>query len=723
MDLSGAWRAAVADDALRRRVPDDDLDDSDWAELPVPGHWRAAPEFATSDGPVVYRRRFVAPRLSGPERRAWLTFDGIFYQGDVWLDGAYLGDTEGYFFPHTLEVTAALTHDARTEHLVAVEVACPRPEDPRTKRTITGEFQHGEGIDESWNPGGIWRPVTLTETGPVHIARLRVLCPDANAERATLALTATLDAAEAMSVEVRTTVRRAGARRAGPAVDTEVTEHVAEHRLGAKANQLTWRIGVDNPALWWPHGLGGQPLHDVTVEVTPLDGTLSDRHTVRTGLRQVRMKRWIVSVNGERLFLKGSNLGPTRRALAEATTEEIAADVTRAREAGLDLLRLHAHISRPELYDAADEQGMLLWQDFPLQGGYAGVRRQAIRQAREAVDLLAHHPSLAVWCGHNLPLAVDVEPGQPHPSTGAMAARTVLPTWNKTVLDRSVKRALEKGDGSRPVIAHSGVLPHPAWGTDTHSYLGWHRGDERDFPAVLARFPVLGNFVTEFGAQAVPESDSHLSPRGRPDLDWPNLDWTVLEERFGLQKANFDRYVAPDAYPSFAAWRDATQAYQATVIKHHIETLRRLKYRPTGGFCQYSFADGEPAVSWAVLDHHRVPKAGFHALVEACAPLLVVADRPDPTYRPGHALALDVHVVNDLRRAVPDARVDAVLIWAGGEHRWWFEGDIPPDSCVRVGTLQVVVPDAPGPLTLTLDLESPAGKSTNRYDSSVAPTV
>jgi beta-mannosidase len=705
MDLSGAWRAAAADDALRRRAPDEDLDDSEWESAAVPGHWRSVPALAASDGPVVYRRRFRATRPAGPGRRAWLTLDGIFYQGDVWLDGAYLGDTEGYFFPHTFEITAPLAE--RNDHLLAIEVACPRPDDARAKRTITGEFQHGEGLDESWNPGGIWRPVTLSESGPVRIARLRVLCPDASPERATLALAATLDAAEAMTVEVHTTVRRTGG--------VEVTEHVAEHRLGARANQLTWRLGIDSPALWWPHALGGQPLHDVTVEVTPLDGAASDERTVRTGLRQIRMKRWIVSVNGERIFLKGSNLGPTRRALADAATDEVAADVTRARDAGLDLLRVHAHVSRPELYDTADEQGMLLWQDFPLQGGYSGIRRQAVRQAREAVDLLGHHPAIAVWCGHNLPLAVDLEPGQPHPSTGAMATRTVLPTWNKTVLDRSVKRALEKADASRPVIAHSGVLPHPAWGTDTHSYLGWHRGDERDFPAVLARFPVLGGFVTEFGAQAVPETDSHLRPER-----WPDLDWEELEARAGLQKANFDRYVPPADYATYAAWKEATQAYQATIIKHHVETLRRLKYRPTGGFCEYAFADGEPAVSWSVLDHERVPKAGYHALVDACAPVIVVADRMAREYRPGQALALDIHVVSDLRRAVSGARVVAILSWTGGEHRWWFEGDVPPDSCVRVGTLQVVVPDAPGPLGLTLDLESSAGKVANRYESTVS---
>src|SRR5262249_59440412 len=82
--------------------------------------------------------------------------------------------------------------------------------------------------------------------------------------------------------------------------------------------------------------------------------------TVRTGLRQVAMRRWVLAVNGERLFLKGANIGPTRQALAEATPDELRRDVVLAAEAGLDLLRVNAHVTRPELYDAADELGLLI---------------------------------------------------------------------------------------------------------------------------------------------------------------------------------------------------------------------------------------------------------------------------------------------------------------------------------------------------------------------------
>ena len=92
---------------------DPDFDDDAWPMVTVPGHWRSDPAFADTDGPVVYRTVFSDPGAFGPghddeaagPRRTWLVLDGIFYTSDVWLDGTYLGDTEGYFFPHQLEIT------------------------------------------------------------------------------------------------------------------------------------------------------------------------------------------------------------------------------------------------------------------------------------------------------------------------------------------------------------------------------------------------------------------------------------------------------------------------------------------------------------------------------------------------------------------------------------------------------------------------------------------
>lgn len=720
MELGGLWRVTESHEDLRRHMAEPDLDDSSWTSHEVPGHWRSVAGLEASDGPVLYRRRFettdAAPAPvdpTAPGSRAFLVFDGIFYQGDVWLDGDYLGDTEGYFFPHSFEVTEALA--ARREHVLAVEVTCSKPTDRKAKRNLTGVFQHWDCIDPDWNPGGIWAGVRLERTGPARIVSLKVLCREASDERAVLDIHAVVERPEPGPVQVETVVSRTSA--VGDCDDPVAADHVQDQNLSAGSNTVRWRVAVDRPALWWPRALGDQPLYRVKVRVAD-GGRPSDARSVVTGLRRIRLRNFIATVNGERLFLKGANLGPTRRDIATASAEEVRRDVRLAAEAGLDLVRVHAHISRPELYDEADRTGMLVWQDLPLQWGYGNVRRQAVEQARRAVDLLGHHPSIAVWCGHNEPLALDMAPGSTTaPRTAArVVAAQVLPSWNKTGLDRSIRRALERADGSRSVVAHSGVVPHPMWGTDSHLYFGWYHGAERDFPTMLGRLPVLARFVSEFGAQAVPETAGFMEPDR-----WPALDWESLSAHFCLQKEIFDQRLPPERYRSFEAWRQATQSYQSTVLRHHIETLRRLKYRPTGGFCLFMLADAQPAVTWSILDHQRVPKAAYPVVTRACAPVIVVADRPAPSYRGGDKVSLDVHAVSDLRTPIEAAVVDAKMSWPGGRRAWRFSGDVGADRCVRVGRISMTVPRDAGPGEMSLDLRMSwaDGETSNRYTSRV----
>ena len=419
---------------------------------------------------------------------------------------------------------------------------------------------------------------------------------------------------------------------------------------------------------------------------------------------------WKCSVNGERLFLKGANLLPTRAALAHASRDEQDAIVARAVDAGLDCLRVHAHIAPRALYDAADRAGLLLLQDFPLQWAYArSVRGAAVAQAHAAVDTLGHHPSIVQWNAHNDPVAVAVGIEGP---TGASKARYLfgnqLPTWNKSVLDRWVKRAFERSDPTRLAVPHSGVLPHLPLldGTDSHLYFGWYHGEVRDIERLAARLPRLVRFVSEFGAQAAPSGpgpewvDEVLAGR-----TWPDLDWDRLAEQFGVHKWVFDERVPPAAFATFDEWRQATQVYQAELLKHHIEFLRRIKYRPAGGFAAFAFNEAAPGVGWGVIDVNGRPKLGWDAMRHACTPVLVAADRPPAIVAPGERVTLDVHVVNDLRTGF-DADVTATLRWAGGSQAWRFGGSVGADDVTRVARLRFDVPDTLGALDLDLALVS-----------------
>jgi hypothetical protein len=506
VNLGGRWLAAEADEALRRAYPDPDFDDAGWGEVEVPG-------FGPGGAPsVLYRRAFVGGG-GGDGERSWLVFDGISYQSDVWLDGSYVGDTEGSFFPHEFEVTSALSD--RSEHVLAVEVA-------------------GAG-----GQAGIWRDVRIESTGPVRIHRLRALCGEATPERAVVSFRALLDAVSAGVACLRTTVGG--------------VEHEQEQPVAAGENRVMWNVVVERPELWWPWSLGAQPLCDVEVSVRLVDGPVSHRRRLRMGLRQVRMKNWVCTVNGERIFLKGA----------------VGEDVAAARAAGLDLVRVEGHPCGSTLYDAADEAGMLLWQNSPGRSGPEGMgRKQAARQAREAVDLLGHHPSVLLWCGRSA----------------------------------AGRRSFERSDTSRPTV------PGPS--------MEWHDGSAASLARALARWPRSARFVAGLGDSAA------------------------------------------------------------------IEVVRRLKYRPTGGFCA--------AVS--------------SSLAAACAPVIVVADPLPAAVAGGDALALDVHVVSDLRVPVEGATVTAVLSWSGGSHTWRWTGKIGADTCERVGTISFVVPEAVTSLALDLDL-------------------
>jgi beta-mannosidase len=289
------------------------------------------------------------------------------------------------------------------------------------------------------------------------------------------------------------------------------------------------------------------------------------------------------------------------------------------------------------------------------------------------VDLLGHHPSIALWCAHNEPLAITVQPGA-ELGAGTLArlgASMFLPSWNKDVLDRSLARAIAKADPTRPVDRSSGIIPGPAsGGTDCHLYFGWFKGEMGGLASALRAWPRQARFVTEFGAQAVPETDAFLDPER-----WPDLDWERLWHRHALQFRVFARYVPMADYESYADWKAATQQYQAALLQLQCEDLRRLKYRPNGGFLQFCFADAHDAVTWSVLDVERVPKPGFAALRDACRPVL-------PMVEPRRGL---VHVANEQRAELRGAQVRV----RGGERSWAFAGDLAADAVTYIGTVDL----------------------------------
>lgn len=692
--LPGPWRAHATDDALRRNFIEHNFDDAAWLDVTVPGHWAEQPKLASRRS-VLYRTTFSLPNdPSTDDGRHWLVFDGIWQSADVWLDGSYLGPTDGWFIPNEFDITDQIHTSETGEHVLAVEVMSQQPNADEPTRNLNGIFDDPDIVGHQ-NRGGIWQPVRIVSTGPVRMIKNRLVCTEASITAAKVHLRSHLVSDESRSVTITTTLRPPGG--APPVVSSR------QHDLASGATVLEWDLAITDPQLWWPWQLGDQPLYRVTVSVE-VNGSISGIWERTVGLRQIRMKNYVLLVNGERLFAKGVDMWPTTTLPADATPEQISGDVARAKDLGLNLLRVESHVARPELYDAADRAGMLIWQDMPMRGEVKrSIQSNAVNAAHRLVDKLGAHPSIVVWCAHYDPTGTST--GR-HPLSAIPSRRSVFsvakqqtPTWTKSVLDRLVGRAFNRADGSRPVVQGSGSWPSaPQFdGTDTHLRFGWHSGTGRDLESFARRIPRMVRWVSSFGAQSIPHHDQVKV------TDWP-ADLGLLAERYGLNETGFRQYLPTSDADTIGDWIEASQAYQSTLLRRQIETLRRLKYKPTGGFTFSALADCRPAISFAIFDHDRQPKHAVAGVKAACQPVIVVADRMPIEVHPGDAVLLDVHVVSDEREPLHDLDVSAHLVWPGGEHTWAWRGQAGADSVSRIGSINWVVPTVSGPVELHLRL-------------------
>lgn len=613
-----------------------------WHPTAVPGHWQMHEPFQHYVGRMLYRSTFAyAP---APQRRVWLTLGGVFYTARPWLNGAPLGHQAGYFAPHHYDITTQVRPDMPNELLV--EVACPEEHDKVGKRLITGVFSHWDSMDATLNPGGIWQPVTIHESGPVRLHDVLLTTQTVSVHQAEVRFQMRYDALATTAAVV--CWRWTPANFAG-----RIYECTSALTLSAGAHQATGLIHVPDPELWWSHDMGHPALYQVTATLL-VDDVVSDAVTHTFGIRTFALKQWIPYLNGRRMFMKGSNYPPTDVRLAQVTAERCAHDVQLARECHMNVLRVHAHVAHPALYAAADAQGLLIWQDFPLQWLYdRTIWDAAHHQAQEMVFLLGNHASVVIWCMHNEALYIQSTRDERWLTRLRTYLSVFVWNWNRNVLDSALQQTVARLDTTRPVVRSSGeyAIPLLSKGTDTHFYYGWYKmyGALERWEQLIKLFPDNTRFVTEFGAQSFPNYDSAVRFM---DADITKIDWQHLAQKHSFQPEMMSYWLEWRSAPNLQALIDMTQAYQIHIHRHYIDRLRLRKYRPTGGIVPFMFHDANPAVSWSIVDYWRVPKQSYAAMQLAFAPQYVFCVCADHGVI-GTVMDLAITVVNDAHVEVP----------------------------------------------------------------------
>ena len=662
--------------------------------------------------PWWYRREFTVEKLAADDFYR-LTFEGINYKANIWLNGSLIAGEEsvqGSYGVWSYEVTPYLKKGINR---LAVEIIPPR-----------------YGVDVSmgfvdWNPTppdrlmGIWRGVMLTHSGPVSMRHSNVV----------------------------TTVNKETLQAAEVTISTELTNHTGKVRQAtvnasfdgitvSRKVQLQPRetmelfftpsdfseLKLTNPRLWWPNNMGEQNLYDLSLQIT-VEGRESHSEAFRFGIREIE-DFWNEAgyrgfmVNGQKVMLRSA--GWVDDIFMGDSDEKVRAMIRYAKHMNLNSLRLEGFWGRNRtLLDMADECGLLLmhgWSahwEWDIYVGlphddYVSIRgEEAMRlhtdNYRDQVLRLRRHPSVAIWTYGSDKL--------PRPELEVM-----------------LNEMMAKTDTTRPILSYCGGAMLMGDSDPRQSTISGPTGVKMEGPYdwvppvywyIDKRYGGAFGFNTEVGpGPQIPPLPSIKRMIPQEHL-WP-VDSTWLYYSGRNQFENLDRFMG-----AFTARYGETDELETFLLKNQVssyEAIRPMfeafavnKFHSTG-VVQWMFNSAWPTLYWQLFDYYLMPNGAFYGTKKAASQLL-------PVYNYGDGA---IWLNNDRLEVVKDLslQVRAYDIHSNLLYERMVTLNAAPNSAVRV--MDAPAPEGDTPVWfLDLRLTDNEGKmiENNFYWLSAVPDI
>lgn len=640
VDLNGAWRMKGIGDKL-------------WLEADVPGSvvhdlLRAEklkdPYFRLNQDEAVelcrrdyeYQREFqISAELLGQDR-VYLCCDGLDTLSDITINGFEVASTDNMHRRYAFEVKSLLQPGENT-----IQLCFHSPvkfiEEKQLADPLWGTNDAMRGFPHirkahcmfgwDWAPAipdmGVWRDIYLTGYTGARIEDAAVI-QHHTAHR--VALTIRVDTErwtkDILDIEVRVTP---------PGGGEPVTK--AEFAATDRTSVLFY---IKNPQLWWPNGMGSQPLYQVELYLKQQEEVL-DYRKMRVGLRELTVRQgedacgrsFAFEVNQTPFFAMGADYIPEDSILPRcnpARTRRLLQDCAAAH---FNCLRVWGggHYPSDFFYDMCDELGIVIWQDlmfacavYDMTPDFAGNIRA---EAADNIRRIRHHACLGLWCGNN-----EMETAWENwnfPRTPKLRTDYVR---QFEVLLPEVAAVEDPGTFYWPSSPSSGGgfdAPNDETRGDVHDWQVWHGLQ----PFTTYREHAF-RFVSEFGFQSFPDIKTVASftlPEDR------NMQSVVME---GHQKSYAGNakmlYYLSEMFPypkDFSALVYATQWVQAEAVRFGVEHWRRHRGRCMGAL-YWQLNDCWPGISWSSIDYYGRWKALHYAAKRFYAPVLLSVEDSNP---------------------------------------------------------------------------------------------
>ena len=402
------------------------FDDSDWKPIDLPHDWAIELPF-TNDPALLskgfyplgrnypttsvgwYRRVFEIPAADAGKRLN-IEFDGSYRETMVVFNGFYIGRHSGGYDPFSFDVTDFANPGGRNVLLVRVDATLS-----------DGWFYEGAGI---------YRHVWLVKTNPVHVRKWGTfVSSEVKPGAAMLSIRTEVNnhGQAAATARVVSTILDPGGKAVGKAVTATISIPADSYQT------FEQKVSVSQPHLW---SLEERNLYTLVTEVRG-DGDVVDHYETRFGIRDIKVDAQKgLLLNGKPVKVKGTCNHQDHAGLGAALPDAVQYyRVRKLQEMGCNGLRTSHNPPTPELLDAADELGMLVFDETRMMSS----NPEGLSQFENLIRRDRNHPSVFMWSMGNEEGTANTEKG-------------------KLILTE-MKAVATKHDGTRPVsIAPTGAI-------------------------------------------------------------------------------------------------------------------------------------------------------------------------------------------------------------------------------------------------------------------------
>ena len=568
-----------------------------------------------------------------------LRFDGVDTIADIYLNECYLGKVENMHRVWEFPV-GELLEDGENVLRVIIRSPLKFMAEAFKKYGNRGNDDTVEGFMHirkahymsGWDwgaclpDGGIFRPVTLLgiETARLDNVYIRQVHEDGRVFLLAEVDVETVDEEPENEMEADDLA--------------EDSDEMLEYELSIVApdgTKTVWNgspdeVEIENPKLWWPNGLGEQPLYEVTVTLKAGDKVL-DTWSRKIGLRTLTMHiekdEWGESfaheINGHPVFAMGADYIPEDNLLQRTSRERTRELLLQCKRANFNTIRVWGGGYYPEdwFFDLCDEMGLMVWQDFMFACSVyeltpefeANIRQEFV----DNIKRLRHHASLALWCGNN-EMEMFVKEGTW--VTKPTEVRDYLLMYERIIPE--VLREYDPDTFYWPASPSSGGSfddPNDPNRGDVHCWEVWH--GNKPFSEYRKYF---FRYASEFGFQSFPSVKTLETVTDDPrELNAFSYVMEKHQRNYGGNGKIAKYMQAAYRYPeNFSDFVYASQLLQADGIRYGVEHYRRNRGRCMGAI-YWQLNDCWPVISWSSIDYYGRWKALHYYAKRFFAPVML----------------------------------------------------------------------------------------------------